>query len=99
LALLDSSSALNLTKENIAFDLNSALTIGPKLPKNTSFADSARVLSGAPIEIIANSQPGDIARNLNKVDFNNMGQAKQAAIANRVFLLLKFLNFSFDYYL
>ena len=90
LATLDSGSALNLTKSNVTFDQASALAIGPKLPANTPFADAAKVMSAAPIEIIANSQPGDIARNLANVDLNNMGQAKKAALANRVFFYLNF---------
>lgn len=84
LATLDSTNALNVAKANVVFDFNSALALGPKLPKNTSFSDAARVMSAAPIEIIANSTPADIANNLKNVDFTNMGSAKKAALAARV---------------
>ncbi len=101
LSSLDSSSALNLAKESsIKFDLNSALAIGPKLPANASFADAAKVMSAAPIEIINNSTPSDIANNLKNVDFSNMGPARKAALATKVIFILitkkKALNNNFN---
>jgi hypothetical protein len=88
LSTLDSSSVLNLVKENFDFDKASALAIGPKLPTHTSFGDAAKVMSAAPIEIITNSTPTDIANNLKKVDFSNMGTAKKAALATRVIFFI-----------
>ena len=87
LGRLDSSSVLNLAKANISFDQSSAMSLGPRLPLNTSFEDAARLMSGAPIEIITNSRPADIAKNLANVDFNNMNQAKKAALATKVKLI------------
>jgi hypothetical protein len=84
LGSLDTSSVLNLAKANVTFDQNSALSLGPKLPLNTSFGDAAKLMSAAPIEIISNSPPAEIAKNLANVDFNNMNQAKQAALATKV---------------
>lgn len=84
-----------MAKSNISFDLASALTIGPKLPINTPFADAAKVMSAAPIEILTKSTPSEIAKNLANVDFNNMGTSKQAAIASRVFILNPWMFFVF----
>ncbi len=92
LEALDPSSILNLAKANISFDQSSAMSLGPKLPLNTSFGDAAKLMSAAPIEIITNSPPADIAKNLANVDFNNMNQAKQAALATKVKLFYLLSN-------
>ncbi len=65
-------------------DKNFARVIGSKVPKNTSINDASRVLSAAPVEIILQSNPSDIVKNLDKIDLGNMDDKKKTVLAQTV---------------
>ena len=79
-------SVLNGTNSTI--DANSARALGPLLPTNTSFAQAAKVMSSAPIEILNAQNASTLIQNIGNVDFSNMDASRQAAFASKVYFLI-----------
>lgn len=85
LSLPDTLSLLNSASMPAStIDATTALTLGSKLLPNTSFSQAAKVIGGAPIQIILNANSSTIVSNLNNINFNNLGTAQISTLANVV---------------
>ncbi len=72
--------------------------MGDNIPENASFADSAKFMGSAPVDILLNADPDAIANKLGVIDFDTVDPVREAGMVNKVNKKVSFKFNIFKFY-
>ena len=75
---------LQLANSSFSFDEEAIMAMGNNIPENSSFADIAKFMGSAPVEILFNADPDAIADKLDEINFDTVDPVREAGMVNKV---------------
>ncbi len=73
-----------LANSNFTFDEEAIMAMADNIPENASFADAAKFMGSAPVDILLNADPDAIADKLDEINFDTVDPVREAGMVNKV---------------